>query len=339
MPHTPEHKKKRKLLKRGVPVDVGPATLTLQEKPGDRTQEEIFGDYLAQLRRKRTQTTERILPERLRLQEEAFEDKFKKQARDLEEEFFPETPTQQPTPETPKAAPVGLFAEQLQRTNKIFKEQGFLAALSETIFPSEVGGKPLVAGTVPLAFGPGQVGLLTQALIQTKGATLTITQTASKLASGKEVASITTQKAVQALGGGTSKVNLLFEAAKNLGPQSTKLLLTKSAWLKVGAAVGGLSATSGVMTWMASDNIMQGTSIMTRDLSFAVRSGAVSKEDALSLLEEAQEWKNRAERFVKINSKVNPVLWPFGKILLTNAKVAQAQLDLQKQNILMGSIE
>ena len=52
----------------------------------------------------------------------------------------------------------------LQRVQKIFEEQGILAALSEMISPTELQGQPIVTGTVPLAFGPGQVGLLSQAL-------------------------------------------------------------------------------------------------------------------------------------------------------------------------------
>jgi len=169
-----------------------------------------------------------------------------------------------------------------------------------------------------------------------KGSTAIITRTASRIGGGgEELSSITTQRAVQALGGGSSNINKLFMAAKELSPASTKLLLTKNAWLKVGA---GLVGTSGIMTWLASDNIMQGVSIMTRDLSFSVNSGVVSREEALEILNEAEGWKNRAERFIKINSKVNPLLWPFGKILMTNAKTAQAQIDLQKRNIMMAGL-
>ena len=107
----------------------------------------------------------------------------------------------------------------------------------------------------------------------------------------------------------------------------------KNAWGKV--TVGGVIGASMIMSWMASDNIMQGTSIMTRDLSWAVKSGAITKEKGLELLNNAQEWKDRGEKFVKINSKINPILWPFGKILLVNAAVAQQQLDIQREKILM----
>lgn len=214
---------------------------------------------------------------------------------------------------------------------KITTKQFTETKIGKTLGVATVAAELVLAGAVTKMLIGGS-----SAAAGARGGTAVITRTASQLGtSGEEVASLTTQRAVQALGGGKSGVMKLFTAAKNLSPTTTKFLLTKNAWLKVGA---GLVGTSGIMTWLASDNIMQGVSIMTRDLSFSVNSGVVSREEALEILNEAEGWKNRAERFIKINSKVNPLLWPFGKILMTNAKTAQAQIDLQKRNIMMAGL-
>ncbi len=347
MPHIPGHKKKKKK----VFVQVEEKGVRRTVEPG--TPEHEF--RVARAASSRGVVKGDVTPEEHRK-------RFLKRAEDkpfeIGEKEIPETPDQAPIPEidprkkgildqiaewgvapavfTANLISGGIEAVSGQKIGKITTEQFAATPVGKGLGLATVAAEVVLGGVIIAkllgTFGAGAVAKGT-------GGKLTITKTASELASGKELASITTQKAVQALGGGTSKVNLLFKAAQNLTATQAKFLLTKSAWLKVGAVTGGLSATSGVMTWMAADNIMQGTSIMTRDLSFAVRSGTVSKEEALSLLEEAQGWKNRAETFVKINSKVNPVLWPFGKILLTNAKVAQAQLDLQRQNIIMAGFE
>lgn len=163
-------KKKRKLLERGVPQVVGPATLTLQKKEGARTQKELLRRYIAGIRKKKTQTTERILPERLAQQEKEFGERMETRARELEEEFFQGETTEAPLTEAPLTKEavqeriLNLGFGDLQRVQKIFEEQGILAALSEMVSPTELQGQPIATGTVPLAFGAGQVGVLSQAI-------------------------------------------------------------------------------------------------------------------------------------------------------------------------------
>lgn len=165
-----------------------------------------------------------------------------------------------------------------------------------------------------------------------------ITRTASKAAIGTK--SVTTQRAFNALGGtNPARVAKLFNAIQLMRPLAIKTFISKTAFKKivtVGAALAGTDALFGA--WMASDNVMQGSAMYVKDLPWAVRNKAISKEQALAQLEEVQEYKDIATGFVKVSSVVNPLLWPFGKILMTNSKVTQAQIDLARQNIIMARV-
>ncbi len=77
------------------------------------------------------------------------------------ERGFPEEPL---TKEAVQERLSNLKFLDLQRIQKIFEEEGIFAALSEMISPTEFQGQPIAAGTVPLAFGAGQVGLLSRAI-------------------------------------------------------------------------------------------------------------------------------------------------------------------------------
>ncbi len=213
-------------------------------------------------------------------------------------------------------------------------------------------GKALGLATLGTAIAAG-AAMMASMLIPKAGAALSKGALAAKqlgiagrithvqtLGAGPTAKVITYQRALSALGNpAASKVSLLFQAAKNMGPTATQALLKMGAAKKIGLGLGALSATSGIMTWLASDNIMQGISIHVRDLPWAVRNGTISREEALSAIAEMQEWKNYAEGFVKVNSKVNPVLWPFGKVLLINAKKVQRDLDLKTQEIIFAGME
>jgi hypothetical protein len=204
-------------------------------------------------------------------------------------------------------------------------------------------GKALGVGTVAAATvltGVAASKLLVGGTMAAKSGTAVITSTKTTIGSGyvgKEFVakgtSITMQRAFQTLGG--SKIAMFQKSIGKMSVPAVKKLLTSKGFIKIGAGIAG---TDAIMAWLASDNIMSGISIHMRDLQFAVKNGAVSKEDALAEIQSQQEWKDYAEGFVKISSKVNPILWPFGKLLLINAKKTQIDIDLQTQNIIMAGL-
>jgi hypothetical protein len=190
-------------------------------------------------------------------------------------------------------------------------------------------GKALGVGTV--AAGAALVGVvaakaLVGGSIAAKSGTAVITRTATI---GK--GTVTTQRAFQTLGG--AKTAMFQKQIGQMSVPAIKGLLTKKGFVRI---VAGLAATDAIMAWLASDNIMSGISIHLRDLQFAVKAGTISKEEALAEIQTQQEWKDYAEGFVKISSKVNPALWPFGKLLLINAKKTQADIDLHTANVIMA---
>jgi hypothetical protein len=194
-------------------------------------------------------------------------------------------------------------------------------------------GKALGVGTVAagaVLTGVAAAKLLVGGTMAAKSGTAVITREATHLHTGL---TMTTQRAFQTLGG--SKIAMFQKSIGKMSVPVVKKLLTSKGFVKIGAGIAG---TDAIMAWLASDNIMSGISIHMRDLQFAVKNGAVSKEEALEEIQAQQEWKDYAEGFVKISSKVNPVLWPFGKLLLINAKKTQLDIDLQTQNIIMAGL-
>lgn len=101
----------------------------------------------------------------------------------------------------------------------------------------------------------------------------------------------------------------------------------------VGKNLGTIALTSGIMTWLASDNIMSGASIFARDVAGAVDRGDVPRIKGLELIEEQQELVDTARSFVNVATMVNPLMWPFRNIVMTNAEGAQNAIGLHRQRI------
>jgi len=100
--------------------------------------------------------------------------------------------------------------------------------------------------------------------------------------------------------------------------------------------IAGLSATattSGIITWLASDNLLSSMNIFTRDLRQAVQFGETDPASALEKLDESQNYINEAKTFINYNTMVNPLLWPFRKIIMTNAEASQFVIDTNREMI------
>ncbi len=90
---------------------------------------------------------------------------------------------------------------------------------------------------------------------------------------------------------------------------------------------------AGIMTWLASDNIIGTMSIYTRDLVDDVTFGKLSKEEALEKIDEGDQFVNTASNFIKGATIIQPLLWPFRNIVLTNIEVAKLAIEENKERI------
>ena len=122
--------------------------------------------------------------------------------------------------------------------------------------------------------------------------------------------------------------------AVGLGGVAVGGLVGVAALTKIGLGIGfSIASGSGIMTWLASDNILSSMSIFTRDLREAVTYGSISQTEAQLELDKAQGFVNEAKKFVETNTLLNPLLWPFRGIVLTNVDAAQNSIDFNKKII------
>jgi len=109
--------------------------------------------------------------------------------------------------------------------------------------------------------------------------------------------------------------------------------LTKFMTTQLGKYVAGVTTFSGIMTWLASDNIIGTMSIYTRDLAEDVTFGKISKEEALEKIDEGDNFVEQGRAFIRTATMINPLLWPFRKIILANADAAQLAIEENKARI------
>lgn len=99
------------------------------------------------------------------------------------------------------------------------------------------------------------------------------------------------------------------------------------------AVLSGTAGTSGIMTWLANDNIISGMNIFARDLASSVKFNGLDPQVALGQMEEAQGTVDGARNFINSQTTLNPLLWPFRGIIMTNVDAAQNTLDFHKKSI------
>lgn len=80
-----------------------------------------------------------------------------------------------------------------------------------------------------------------------------------------------------------------------------------------------LAGSSGIMTWLASDNFLSGISIYTRDIRNAVKFEGLDPDIALEKIDEGIERAEMARKFINTQTTVNPLLWPFRNLINANA--------------------
>lgn len=128
----------------------------------------------------------------------------------------------------------------------------------------------------------------------------------------------------------------ILPAAVTTNPKVTKLislLWPDDPWKKLYRVLFALAGADAIATWLSSDNIITGTGFTMNKLRNAVESGAITKEQALADVEHVQGWKDFATNFVNVSTFVNPLLWLFRGVFMTNTELAQVNIDLVKSQI------
>lgn len=110
-----------------------------------------------------------------------------------------------------------------------------------------------------------------------------------------------------------------------LGPMFTKKTLI--AW--IGAIIG----YDALIGWLASDNIITGTTFSLLKIRNLVETGTITKDEAYTQIQMAQDWKDKATTFLEVSTILNPLLWLFKTQLLNNADLAQQNIDNTKLQI------
>ena len=108
---------------------------------------------------------------------------------------------------------------------------------------------------------------------------------------------------------------------------------------KVFKLLVAIVGVDGIMTWLASDNIVTGSGFMINKLKDAVEEGVITQKEALEEMDKVQEWKDYATNFINVSTIANPLLWLFRKILLINTDQAQLSIDTERKIIAGVSIE
>jgi len=104
----------------------------------------------------------------------------------------------------------------------------------------------------------------------------------------------------------------------------------------LGKYVSSVAVGSGIITWLASDNIIGSMSIYGRDLAEDVKWGAIDSEEALIKFEEGEAFVEKGRAFIRTATILNPLLWPFRSIILANADAAELALKENKDRITRG---
>lgn len=99
---------------------------------------------------------------------------------------------------------------------------------------------------------------------------------------------------------------------------------------KVGTGIVGMS---GIMQWLASDNYMSTLSMYGRDMYDAVKWDGMDKDEAIKTMDEKLTEVQYIKEFTKTNTMLNPLMWPFRKLIIDQLNAAEESFMLQQQKI------
>jgi len=134
---------------------------------------------------------------------------------------------------------------------------------------------------------------------------------------------------------GTSRKNAakIIELSESRSLTETLKHLSKPAKWGIGLATTGMIGNAGMATWISSDNIITGSGITAKLLLSQAQSGNFDPQEMNKNIAELQAIRDSATRFVNISTMLNPLMWPFRKEYMLNARKTQMDLDIIKQMI------
>lgn len=100
------------------------------------------------------------------------------------------------------------------------------------------------------------------------------------------------------------------------------------------ALIGTVAGLSGIISWLASDNIIGAADIWTRDVANNVKFNGADPVASVQLIDDAMSNANEAKAFVNTATSLNPLMWPFRNMVLTNADAAIGRMQVRKDEIL-----
>lgn len=111
-----------------------------------------------------------------------------------------------------------------------------------------------------------------------------------------------------------------------LDPLSPRNLKSTKGIIGLGG-VASVAHAGGIAAWYAVDNIISGESIFLRDTVNDVIAGRDTYDNAINTFEIAQQDIDKAENFVNVNTRINPLLWPVGKFYRNGLQAQQRIID------------
>ena len=181
-----------------------------------------------------------------------------------------------------------------------------------------------------LIFGPPKEELIQQEVPFGPGRG--IAGAAKTLYKGKDITKIVTNERVLQTIMKQFKIGRVAAAsiAKKVTTSTPQQILNILTSRPAKVAVAGVLGTSGIVAWLASDNILTGVTFTMRKLRDTIVDEP-TRAEALEEADEVQSWIDTATTFVNVATRINPLLWPFRTIFMVNARKAQFDFDLEKQ--------
>jgi len=119
---------------------------------------------------------------------------------------------------------------------------------------------------------------------------------------------------------------------KSVAQIATKIS-AKNLAIKAGK-YGALVAGADVLTdWYALDNVMSGQRFYLKDIRDGVADGTINNEQAMEIIEQSKQMRDMARKKVNISTRLNPILWPFRKLMISGGTADEAASSLIEQEI------
>lgn len=96
---------------------------------------------------------------------------------------------------------------------------------------------------------------------------------------------------------------------------------------------GALASGDALFQWYALDNVMTGAKFYLKDVASDLEDGFIDNAQALAAVNESSEVREIAINKIRFSSTVNPLLWPFRKLMLTGADADERAIILIEDRI------